>query len=203
MPGAKQRRRRPTSKQRPLPTLTPHSDAPTRTRSARVRCFRLFSFTSSPFGDKNLWYKGLSVKVSPNLPSPVKAKNAQSLTHILQIINQLEVKVKGEGKNCELAECAMRGRVSAEAHLHTRENGEGNTTEGGEEDSRREEEKQGRRMGRKQACCSKKMGGKKEKKTSFARKSTSFHFQVVSSRKNKTFSRKNYGYSKQKVYLCA
>ena len=40
--------------------------------------------------------------------------------------------MKGEGKNCELAECAMRGRVSAEAHLHTRENGEGNTTEGGE-----------------------------------------------------------------------
>ena len=37
------------------------------------------------------------------------------------------MKVKGEGKNCELAECAMRGRVSAEAHLHTRENGEGNT----------------------------------------------------------------------------
>ena len=48
------------------------------------------------------------------------------------------MKVKGEGKNCELAECAMRGRVSAEAHLHTRENGEGNTTEGGEqEESRR------------------------------------------------------------------
>lgn len=46
--------------------------------------------------------------------------------------------MKGEGKNCELAECAMRGRVSAEAHLHTQENGEGNTTEGGEwEESRR------------------------------------------------------------------
>lgn len=28
--------------------------------------------------------------------------------------------MKGEGNNCELAECAMRGRVSAEAHLHTR-----------------------------------------------------------------------------------
>lgn len=46
--------------------------------------------------------------------------------------------MKGEGNNCKLAECAMRGRVSAEAHLHTRENGEGNTTEGGEwEESRR------------------------------------------------------------------
>ena len=56
----------------------------------------------------------------------------------MQIVKQLGVKVKGEGKNCKLAECAMRGRVSAEAHLHTRENGEGNTTEGGEwEESRR------------------------------------------------------------------
>ena len=130
-------------------------------------------------------------------------KKANLFTHKSQIVKQLGVKVKGEGKNCKLAECAMRGRVSAEAHLHTRENGEGNTTVGGEEDSRREEEKQGRRMERKQACCSKKMGGKKEKKTSFARKSTSFHFHGVSSRENKTFSRKNYGYSKQKVYLCA
>ena len=43
----------------------------------------------------------------------------------MRIINSLRVKVKGEGKNCELAECAMRGWVSAEAHLHTRENGEG------------------------------------------------------------------------------
>ena len=59
-------------------------------------------------------------------------------THKTQIINGLRVKVKGEGKNCELAECVMRGRVSAEAHLHTREDGEGNTNEGGEwEESRR------------------------------------------------------------------
>lgn len=36
--------------------------------------FRLFAFTSSPFVDKKLWYKGLSVKASPDLPSPVKAK---------------------------------------------------------------------------------------------------------------------------------
>ena len=96
--------------------------------------------------------------------------------------------VKGEGKNCELAEGAMRGRVSAEAHLHTR----GGTVWESET-----------KEGRKQACCSKKKGGKKEKKTNFARKSTSFHSHVVSSRENKTFSRKNHGYSKQKVYLCA
>ena len=121
----------------------------------------------------------------------------------MQIINELGVKVKGEGNNCELAECAMRGRVSAEAHLHTRENGEGNTTVRGEEDSRSEEEKQGRRMGRKQARGTKNVGGKKEKKTSFARKSTGYHSHAVSSRENKTFSRKNYGYSKQNVYLCA
>ena len=30
----------------------PTGCSPTRTRSARVRCFRLFAFTSSPFGDK-------------------------------------------------------------------------------------------------------------------------------------------------------
>ena len=43
----------------------------------------------------------------------------------------------------------MRGRASAEAHLHTRENGEGNTTEGGEEDSRGGEWEESRRAARK------------------------------------------------------
>ena len=111
-----------------------HRASPTRARSARVRCFRLFAFTASPFGDKQLWYKGLRVKVSLDLPSPVKAKKRTNLHP--QVANYQ--RVRGEGKNCELAECAMRGRASAEAHLHTRENGERNTTEGGEwEESRR------------------------------------------------------------------
>ena len=36
-------------------------------------------------------------------------------THKLQEYNELGVKVKGEGKYLELAECAMRRRVSAKA----------------------------------------------------------------------------------------
>ena len=36
-------------------------------------------------------------------------------THKSQENNELEVKVKGEGKDFELAECAMRRRVSAKA----------------------------------------------------------------------------------------
>ena len=39
---------------------------------ARVRRFSFFAFTSSPFGRKVLVQKGLSVKVKPALPSPVK-----------------------------------------------------------------------------------------------------------------------------------
>ena len=69
--------------------------APTRARSARVRCFRFFAFTSSPFGDKKLWYKGLSVKASPDLPSPVKAEKGQFLHP--QIANCQAVRSEGEG----------------------------------------------------------------------------------------------------------
>ena len=67
---------------------------PTRARSARVRCFRLFAFTSSPFGDKKLWYKGLKVKTSPDLPSPVKAKKRTKL-HPQNTNNQW---ITGEGE---------------------------------------------------------------------------------------------------------
>ncbi len=45
-------------------------------------------------------------------------KRAHSFTHKTHCINGLQVKVKGEGKNCELAECAMRRRVSAKARSH-------------------------------------------------------------------------------------
>ena len=47
---------------------------PTRTRSARVRCFSFFAFTSSPYDCKKLGNSDLRVKVSPLFPSPVKAK---------------------------------------------------------------------------------------------------------------------------------
>jgi len=87
------------------------------------------------------------------------------------------VKVKGEGKNCELAECAMRGRVSAEAHLHTRENGEGNTTEGGEwEESRREEEKTGEENRKKAGVLLEKDGRKEGKEDGFRKKVHKFSF---------------------------
>ena len=68
---------------------------PQRAHVARVRCFRLFAFTSSPFGDKNLWNNGLSVKASPDLPSPVKAEKGQSLHP--QIANCQAVRSEGEG----------------------------------------------------------------------------------------------------------
>ena len=75
--------------------LRPTGCSPTRTRSARVRCFRLFAFTSSPFGDKKLWNNGLSVKASPDLPSPVKAKKRTKLHP--QVTNCQAVRTEGEG----------------------------------------------------------------------------------------------------------
>ena len=39
-----------------------------------------------------------------------------SFTHNAHYINDLRVKVKGEGKNFELAECAMRRGVSVRAY---------------------------------------------------------------------------------------
>ena len=54
-------------------SLPPHLQRPnarTHTRASGV--FRFFAFTSSPKGDKKLRNKGLSVKASPHLPSPVK-----------------------------------------------------------------------------------------------------------------------------------
>ena len=42
----------------------------------------------------------------------VKQKMRVEFTRKHLYINRVGVKVKGEGRNCELAECAMRGRVS-------------------------------------------------------------------------------------------
>ena len=100
--------------------------------------------------------------------------------------------MKGEGKNCELAECAMRGRVSAEAHLHTRENGEGNTTEGGEwEESRREEEKTGEENRKKAGVLLEKDGRKEGKEDGFRKKVHKFSFsRRLIPRKQNFFSQK-------------
>ena len=70
---------------------------PTRARYARVRRFSFFAFTSSPYDGKRLGNSDLRVKASPLFPSPVKAKKSISFTHNTHCINNLRVKVKGEG----------------------------------------------------------------------------------------------------------
>ena len=72
--------------------IPPHP--PTRTRSARVRCFSFFAFTSSPYDDKELWNSDLRVKASPLFPSPVKAKKG----HFLHMQNTLYQWITGEGE---------------------------------------------------------------------------------------------------------
>ena len=67
---------------------------PTRTRSARVRCFSFFAFTSSPYDCKKLWNSDLRVKVSHLFPSPVKAKKGT----ILHLQNALYQRIAGEGE---------------------------------------------------------------------------------------------------------
>lgn len=86
----------------------------------------------------------------------------------------------------------MRGRVSAEAHLHTRENGEGNTTEGGEwEESRREEEKTGEENGKKAGVLLEKDGRKEGKEDEFRKKVHKFSFSNrLIPRKQNFFSQK-------------
>ena len=86
---------------------------PTRTRSARVRCFSFFAFTSSPYDCKKLGNSNLRVKVSPLFPSPVKAEKRYFLH--AQHAQCQRLAGEGEGKNFELAECAMRRGVSVRA----------------------------------------------------------------------------------------
>ena len=94
------------------------------------------------------------------------------------------MKVKGEGRNCELAECAMRRGVSVRAY-------------GGAE-----EETANGWVGKERASFPPKMGRKKKKEGEFRKKVHKFSFSRRLIPRKQTFSRKNYGYSKQKVYLC-
>ena len=68
-----------------------------------------------------------------------------SFTCKTHCINKLRVKVKGEGKNCELAECAMRRGVSVRAYGGADEETVGDTVGEGtgvfSKKSREEEEK--------------------------------------------------------------
>ena len=70
------------------------------------------------------------------------------------------MKVKGEGRNCELAECAMRRGVSVRAY----EAAEGETANG--------------RGGKKPASFSTKKGRKKRKEAAFRKKVHKFLFDL-------------------------
>ena len=93
--------------------------------------------------------------------------------------------MKGEGRNCELAECAMRRGVSVHAY-------------GGAD-----EETGGDMVGKERASFPQKKGGRREKKGSFARKSTSFYSVSPYSQKSKYFSHKTFDSSKLNSYFCA
>ena len=94
---------------------------------------------------------------------------AQSFTRKTLCINKLQVKVKGEGKNFELAECAMRRGVSVRAY-------------GGAE-----EETANGREGKERASFPKKMGRKKRKEGAFRKKVHKFSFILSLCSKNESF----------------
>ena len=95
------------------------------------------------------------------------------------------MKVKGEGRNCELAECAMRRGVSVRAYEAA------------------EEETANGRSRKERASFPPKMGRKKRKQGKFRKKVHKFSFDSSLFQKNKTFSRERFDYSKLKSYFCA
>ncbi len=84
-----------------------------RARIGARRRFSFFAFTSSPNENKILMIKKLKVKAKRRFYSPGEGKMGETFTHIIQVFKWLKVKVKGEGKNSELGECAMWEHVSA------------------------------------------------------------------------------------------
>ena len=95
------------------------------------------------------------------------------------------MKVKGEGRNCELAECAMRRGVSVRAY-------------GGAD-----EETASDMVGEGTGVFSKKRTGRREKKGRFERKSASFCSTSPYSQKSKHFPHKTFDSSKLNSYFCA
>ena len=81
----------------------------------------------------------------------------------------MQVKVKGEGRNCELAECAMHRGASVRAY----EAAEGETANG--------------RGGKKRASFSQKKGRKKRKEGAFRKKVHKFLFDLSLFSKNEIF----------------
>ena len=75
-------------------------------------------------------------------------------------INRIGVKVKGEGRNCELAECAMRRGVSVRAY------------EAAEEETANAE------VGKERVSFPQKMGRKKRKEGAFRKKVHKFLFNL-------------------------
>ena len=96
----------------------------------------------------------------------------------------MRVKVKGEGKKFELAECAMRRGVSVRAY-------------GGAD-----EETVGDTVGEGTGVFSKKAGRKKRKEGAFRKKVHKFLFNLFLSSKTKHFSRKIFDSSKLNPYFC-
>ena len=115
----------------------------------------------------------------------MKAEKGLSFTHNTHSINKLRVKVKGEGKNFELAECAMRRGVSVRAYGGTDEETMGDTVSEG------------------RASFPKKRGGRRKKKGRFERKSTSFYSISPYPQKTKHFSLEIFDSSKLNPYFCA
>ena len=82
--------------------------------------------------------------------------------------------MKGEGKNCELAECAMRRGVSVRAYKAA------------------EEETANGRVGKERASFPQKMGRKKRKERKFRKKFHKFSFSLsLFSKKRSVFLAKN------------
>ena len=97
-------------------------------------------------------------------------KKAQSFTRKTHYINKLRVKVKGEGRNYELAECAMRRGVSVRAYEAA------------------EEETANGRSRKERASFPPKMGRKKRKRGKFRKKVHKFSFGLSLCSKNEIFS---------------
>ena len=81
----------------------------------------------------------------------------------------MRVKVKGEGRNCELAECAMRRGVSVRAYEAA------------------EEETANGRSRKERVSFPKKMGRKKRKRGKFRKKVHKFSFDLFLFTKNEIF----------------
>ena len=93
------------------------------------------------------------------------------------------MKVKGEGRNCELAECAMRRGVSVRAYEAA------------------EEETANGRGGKKRASFPQKMGRKKRKEGEFRKKVHKFSFGLSLFSKKETFSPRKIRLFETKVLL--